>query len=88
MKHHFIYILSIICLLSLHSCNRFDNFDEPASMLSGKVTYNNEYIGVRGSGKKIQMQLYQEGFGKKTLFQYMLLKMDHSRHYCSMVIIN
>ena len=52
MKHHFIYILSIICLLSLHSCNRFDNFDEPASMLSGKVTYNNEYIGSKRQWKK------------------------------------
>lgn len=74
--------------MSLQSCNRFDNFDEPQSMLHGKVTYNNEYIGVRGSGKKIQMQLYQEGFGKKALYRYISLKMEHSRHYCSMESIN
>ena len=66
MKHYLIYIFITIFLLSLQSCNLFDNFDEPQSMLHGKVTYNNEYIGVRGSGKKIQMQLYQEGFGKKS----------------------
>lgn len=54
-----------VLLCAMQSCDRFDNFDEPKSMLYGKVTYQDRYIGVRGSGQKVQMQLYQEGFGKK-----------------------
>ena len=68
MKYNSIifYMLSatvVFCILQ--GCNRFDNFDGPESVLYGRLTYQGEYIGVRGSGAKVQMQLYQDGFGKK-----------------------
>jgi hypothetical protein len=58
-------ILTIILFISLCSCG-LDNQDEPQSVLSGRVTYQSENIGVRGSGNKVQMQLYQDGYALKT----------------------
>ncbi|WP_106829419.1 DUF3823 domain-containing protein [Parabacteroides pacaensis] len=57
-------IIYILFLLALCSCG-LDNFDEPSSVLSGKVTYQGESIGVKGSGQKVQMQLYQDGYALK-----------------------
>lgn len=57
-------IIYILFLLALCSCG-LDNYDEPSSVLSGKVTYQGESIGVKGSGQKVQMQLYQDGYALK-----------------------
>jgi len=40
----------------------FDNYEEPQSKLFGRVTYNGEAIGVRGTGEAVQLQLYQDGY--------------------------
>lgn len=39
-----------------------DNYDAPSSTLQGRITYNGENIGVRGTGEAIQLQLYQDGY--------------------------
>ena len=39
-----------------------DNYDAPDSILSGKVTYNGETLGLRGTGEAVQLQLYQDGY--------------------------
>lgn len=45
------------------SCG-LDNYDEPQSSLQGKVTYNGEALGVRGTSDAVQLQLYQDGYDK------------------------
>lgn len=40
----------------------FDNYDAPESKLLGRVVYNGEPIGVRGTGEAVQLQLYQDGY--------------------------
>ncbi|MBK5722710.1 DUF3823 domain-containing protein [Dysgonomonas sp. Marseille-P4677] len=61
MKQAIFIISGIIYLLLLVSCGK-DNYEEPESELIGKITYNGQSIGLRGSGEKVQMQLYQDGF--------------------------
>lgn len=39
-----------------------DNYDAPQSELHGKVTYNGQTLGLRGTGEAIQLQLYQDGY--------------------------
>ncbi|MCI0920915.1 DUF3823 domain-containing protein [Sphingobacterium rhinopitheci] len=59
-------ILIITTLLSvlLVGCGK-DNYDEPTSVIRGKVTYNGKAIGVRGTAEVIQLQLYQDGYQLK-----------------------
>jgi hypothetical protein len=65
MKHIIYIILAVTYLLLLFGCGK-DNYDAPESELFGKVTYLGENIGVRGSGEKVQMQLYQDGYALRT----------------------
>jgi len=51
--------ISAILLLLLFSCEK-DNFSAPESMLSGKITYNDESIGVRSNA--LQLELWQHGY--------------------------
>jgi hypothetical protein len=60
-----INILAVILFFALYSCG-LDNYDAPESILTGKITYQGESIGVRGSGNKVQIQLYQDGYALKT----------------------
>jgi hypothetical protein len=39
-----------------------DNYDEPSSMLMGKVIYNGQAIGVKGTGSAVQLELWQDGY--------------------------
>lgn len=52
-------------LLALVSCGK-DNYDAPASQLNGRVTYNGQPIGVRGSNQSVYLQLWQDGYALKT----------------------
>ncbi|MDR3141463.1 MAG: hypothetical protein LBU37_07040 [Tannerellaceae bacterium] len=47
-----IYIVTSLLVLCLYSCS-YDNYDEPKSVLMGKVTCNGEPVQVRGSGEKV-----------------------------------
>lgn len=54
---------SVLCILFASSCG-LDNYDEPQSTLEGRVVYNNQPIGVRGTADAVQVQLYQDGYDK------------------------
>jgi hypothetical protein len=60
MKYSFRYILLIVFCGTLCSCKK-DNYDEPASTLSGRLVYNGEPINVQRN--EVPYQLYQYGFG-------------------------
>ena len=59
-----IYSFSIISLLILFSGCGKDNYDEPESTLTGRITYNGEAINVRGTDERVRLQLYQDGYDK------------------------
>ena len=52
---------SCIVLISLFACGK-DNYKAPESVLSGRVTYDSEPIGVRGSNQSVYLQLWQDGY--------------------------
>lgn len=58
MKTPIVFISALICLLFV-SCE-YDNFDEPNAILSGKVAYNGNPVGVRTNGT--QLELWQDGY--------------------------
>lgn len=57
-KYFVILFLSVIIFTA---CG-LDNYDAPQSELRGKITYNGETLGLRGTGEAIQLQLYQDGY--------------------------
>lgn len=63
MKKRICYF-SIISLLILFSGCGKDNYDEPESTLTGRITYNGEAINVRGTDERVRLQLYQDGYDK------------------------
>src|SRR5690606_31231946 len=56
-----INMLLVAALLAVSSCG-LDNYDAPESIIYGRVVYNGEQIGVRGTGEAVQLQLYQDGY--------------------------
>ncbi len=56
-----LYTLSIFTVLTIVSCG-LDNRDEPESTIRGRVVYNGEAVGVRGTGEAVQLQLFQDGY--------------------------
>ncbi|WP_298647570.1 DUF3823 domain-containing protein [uncultured Proteiniphilum sp.] len=56
------YFLIITTVAMILIACGFDNYDAPESVLQGKVTYDGEALGVRGTGEAIQLQLYQDGY--------------------------
>ncbi|NDV58147.1 DUF3823 domain-containing protein [Bacteroides sp. 519] len=64
MKIIFSTVLQTLLLLVLFTGCGLDNYDEPKSKLTGKVVYNGEAIQVRGTGERVRLQLYQDGFQK------------------------
>lgn len=59
-------ILSYICFIALvtgvGACSKKDNYDAPASQLTGALLYNGDSIHVEYD--RVSYQLYQSGFGK------------------------
>lgn len=51
----------IIFAISIQACDK-DNYDPPKSKLIGKITYNGELIGLKGTAESVQLQLYQDGW--------------------------
>lgn len=56
------YILLITIAASVLSSCGLDNYDAPQSRLHGKITYNGETLGLRGTGEAVRLQLYQDGY--------------------------
>jgi hypothetical protein len=51
------YILLIAILIA--GCKK-DNYEKPSSVLTGRVVYNKETLGLRSNG--VQLELWQHGF--------------------------
>ena len=60
IKFHYSILLAAFCA-GFVSCKK-DNYDEPASKLSGRLVYKGEQIGVERN--QVPYELYQFGFGK------------------------
>ncbi|WP_437920388.1 DUF3823 domain-containing protein [Sphingobacterium sp. LRF_L2] len=63
MKMKFFLAVAIVITGLLTSCE-YDNFEEPSSMLTGKVMYENTTIGVRRHGTRLQV--IQKGYALQT----------------------
>ncbi len=61
MKNKYQYILWIIVCAIAVSCKK-DNRSAPSSVLTGKIVYKGEAIGVENN--QVPFELYQYGFGK------------------------
>jgi hypothetical protein len=54
-----IVFLSVIFSLVITGCS-YDNYEEPASVLSGKIVYQGQPVGVRSNAA--QLELWQDGY--------------------------
>jgi hypothetical protein len=61
MRNTFQYILLIAICAAAGSCKK-DNYTAPSSMLTGRIVYKGEPIGVENN--QVPFELYQYGFGK------------------------
>ncbi len=61
MKKYKYFLLLTIVTFTVTSCG-LDNYDAPKSRLHGKITYNGNALGLRGTGEAVQLQLYQDGY--------------------------
>jgi hypothetical protein len=59
MKKNILFIAIVICTFVLYGCE-YDNYDEPTSVLSGKIVYQNQPVGVRSNAT--QLELWQDGY--------------------------
>jgi hypothetical protein len=53
-------LLALATLLAACDYGVFDNYDEPSSLLTGRVVYQGNPIGVRSNG--VQLELWQPGY--------------------------
>lgn len=58
MKTRILLIVAFICFI-FASCE-YDNFDAPSSILSGRVIYDGNPVGVRSNGT--ELELWQRGY--------------------------
>ncbi len=61
MKNKFHYLILLVLIAAIHSCSK-DNYNSPASLLSGRLVYQGDSIGVETN--QVPFELYQYGFGK------------------------
>jgi len=54
-------VIFILILFGFTGCG-LDNYDAPKSSLTGKVVYNGQEVGVKGTGSTVQMELWQPGY--------------------------
>lgn len=59
-KYRYIFLIMMAAFV-LTSCG-LDNYDAPQSRLHGRITYNGETLGLRGTGEAVRLQLYQDGY--------------------------
>ncbi|ACU62406.1 DUF3823 domain-containing protein [Chitinophaga pinensis] len=53
------YVITLLLLVLVNGCKK-DNYEKPSSLLSGKVVYDKEAVGLRSNG--VQLELWQHGF--------------------------
>ncbi|QMU29491.1 DUF3823 domain-containing protein [Adhaeribacter radiodurans] len=59
MKSNFIAYIALVLVTILTGCEK-DNYDPPTSILSGRVVYDGQPVGVRSNG--VQLELWQPGY--------------------------
>lgn len=59
MKRNIFSIIGCAAVLLFSSCEK-DNYDAPASTLTGRVVYQDQPLGVRSDG--VQLELWQSGY--------------------------
>jgi len=59
MKLKLLAYITLGLVLTLAGCAK-DNYEPPTSVLSGRVVYNDQPVGVRSNG--VQLELWQPGF--------------------------
>ena len=63
-------VIALLSVMMFTACG-LDNYDAPQSELHGKITYNGETLGLRGTGEAVQLQLYQDGYELEITYLYM-----------------
>lgn len=61
MKYIVKTFLFLLFASFIASCG-VDNYDEPESVLAGKITYNGKNVGVRSTSSPIKVNIYQDGY--------------------------
>lgn len=61
MKTNSVYFIFLLVALFMAGCGK-DNYDPPKSVLTGRVIYNGQNIGVKGTGNAVNLELWQRGF--------------------------
>lgn len=59
MKNTVVCYLLVVGIVLLAGCTE-DNFEQPTSVLSGRVVYEGQPVGVRSNG--VQLELWQRGY--------------------------
>lgn len=59
MKIKNIFYLFVLGVVALSGCT-YDNYEPPKAYITGRVVYQNEPIGVRSNG--VRLELYQRGY--------------------------
>ncbi|MBW8687470.1 DUF3823 domain-containing protein [Chitinophaga rhizophila] len=54
-----LYMPALLLFMLMIGCKK-DNFEKPAALLSGRVVYDKEAVGLRSNG--VQLELWQSGF--------------------------
>lgn len=54
-------VIALLSVMMFTACG-LDNYDAPQSELHGRITYNGQTLGLRGTGEAVQLQLYQDGY--------------------------
>ncbi|MFZ4261539.1 DUF3823 domain-containing protein [Sphingobacterium sp. HJSM2_6] len=62
MKKLIYHILA--AMLLFQSCGK-DNYEEPTSIIEGKITFNGAPLNVKGTDQAVQLKLYQPGYALK-----------------------
>lgn len=66
MKILYTRLLQVLLLVVLFTSCGLDNYDEPESLLTGKVVYKGEAVQVRGTDERVRLQLFQDGYPNYT----------------------
>lgn len=53
------YVIALLLVVMVNGCKK-DNYEKPSSILTGKVVYDKEAVGLRSNG--VQLELWQHGF--------------------------
>ncbi len=66
MKSKFKIFISAACLSFLAIGCSVDNYDAPGCHIKGRIVYEGEPLGVKGTESSVTMELWERGYGKET----------------------